>query len=173
MHGSLKSAAVCRAEWRVEWSRCAVRMTVRGSVTPWMACGSRPVEGNPQLGDFPAVGIRPAAGLLKTAASVLNPPPPNGRLANRHCRQRAARTNRSPLSRSFEYIQTASVYQAESDQARPEVARGGRGMHGPAASGRGGARPQGQQPVPGRQKAGAPRPLKATIRRRPHQVGPS
>ena len=32
--------------------------------------------GNPQRGAFPTVGINPAAGLLRTAASVLNPPPP-------------------------------------------------------------------------------------------------
>jgi len=45
-------------------------------VTPGMACGSRPVERTPELGAFPTVGLRPAAGLLRTAASVLNPPPP-------------------------------------------------------------------------------------------------
>jgi hypothetical protein len=37
-------------------------MTGRGSVTPRMACGSRPVEGSPQLGAFPAVGIRQGPG---------------------------------------------------------------------------------------------------------------
>ena len=45
-----KIQAVCRAVWRGERSRCAVRMTAKGSVTPWMACGSRPVEGSPALG---------------------------------------------------------------------------------------------------------------------------
>ena len=34
-------------------------MTVRGSVTPGMACRDRPVERSPQLGAFPAVGIPP------------------------------------------------------------------------------------------------------------------
>ena len=203
-----KLQAVCRAEGWGDWSRCAVRMTAKGSVTPWMACGSRPVEGSPALGGFPdsrhkpgpgiakgeafsplarprqqqvgksslptraepaqsesssdhesnrhwimpsshkpeavcraeadsapcaapsgrrdgvnepqgcgesqcwhrdvpsltvtegswsardqaAVGHTPAAGLLRTAASVLNPPPPSGRLANRPSRQRAERT---------------------------------------------------------------------------------
>jgi hypothetical protein len=86
MHGSPKSAAVCRAEWRVEWSRCTVRMTVRGSVTPGMACGSRPVEGNPQLGAFPAVGIRPGPGLPRGRPFPPWPAPANGRLVNRPCR---------------------------------------------------------------------------------------
>jgi hypothetical protein len=70
MNGSPKSAAVCRAEWRVERSRCTVRMTVRGSVTPGMACGSRPVKGNPQLGAFPAVGIRQGPGLPRGQIGV-------------------------------------------------------------------------------------------------------
>ena len=74
--------AVCRAGRRGERNRCAVRMTVRGSAAPGMACRDRPVESSPQLGAFPAVGLYPAAGLLRTAASVLNPPPPSGSLAN-------------------------------------------------------------------------------------------
>jgi hypothetical protein len=51
-----KLEVVCRAEGWGDWSRCAVRMTAKGSVTPWMACGSRPVEIHPPLG--PAVGLR-------------------------------------------------------------------------------------------------------------------
>ena len=76
MNPSPKLQAVCRAGWRGERNRCAVRMTARGSVTPWMACGDRPVERIPEPGAFPTVGINPAAGLLRTAASVLNPPLP-------------------------------------------------------------------------------------------------
>jgi len=59
---SLKSAAVCRAGRRDGCSRCAVRMTARGSVTPGMACGSRPVKDIPQPGAFPTVGINPGQG---------------------------------------------------------------------------------------------------------------
>jgi hypothetical protein len=55
--------AVCRAVWRGERRRCAVRMTAKGSATPWMACGSRPVKRLPQRGAFPAVGIRQGQGL--------------------------------------------------------------------------------------------------------------
>ncbi|MBP8221886.1 MAG: hypothetical protein KAX58_10655, partial [Aeromonadaceae bacterium] len=55
--------AVCRAGRRVERNRCAVRMTAKGSARPGMACRDRPVESPPQLG--PAVGIHPAAGLLR------------------------------------------------------------------------------------------------------------
>ena len=77
-----KASAVCRAGRRGERSRCAVRMTEKGSAAPGMACRDRPVESRPQLGAFPAVGLYPAAGLLRTAASVLNPPPPSGSLAN-------------------------------------------------------------------------------------------
>jgi hypothetical protein len=76
LNSSPKLEAVCRAGWRGERNRCAVRMTAKGSVTPWMACGSRPVERIPEPGAFPTVGIHPAAGLLRTAASVLNLPPP-------------------------------------------------------------------------------------------------
>ena len=76
LNSSPKLEAVCRAGWRGERRRGAVRMTATGSVTPWMACGDRPVERAPEPGAFPTVGIPPAAGLLRTAASVLNPPPP-------------------------------------------------------------------------------------------------
>ncbi len=34
-------------------------MTAKGSVTPWMACGSRPVKRIPERGAFPTVGIDP------------------------------------------------------------------------------------------------------------------
>jgi len=43
-------------------------MTAKGSVTPWMACGSRPVEATPQLGAFPTVGIRQGPGIAKGEA---------------------------------------------------------------------------------------------------------
>ena len=88
--------AVCRAGRRVARSRCAVRMTAKGSARPGMACGDRPVEHGPQSGASPAVGIHPAAGLLRAAASALNPPPPSGRLANRPGRHRAERPKRHP-----------------------------------------------------------------------------
>ncbi len=38
-------------------------MTGRGSVTPGMACGSRPVESSPPRGAFPTVGINPRPGV--------------------------------------------------------------------------------------------------------------
>ena len=38
-------------------------MTAKGSVTPWMACGSRPVKDDPEHGAFPAVGIHQGQGL--------------------------------------------------------------------------------------------------------------
>ena len=65
-----------------------------------MACGSRPVERIPELGAFPTAGIHPAAGLLRTAASVLNPPPPNRRWAKHSCRQRAERPKQNPLPKT-------------------------------------------------------------------------
>ena len=37
---------------------------------PWMACGDRPVESAPSLGDFPAAGLNPAAGLLRGQIGV-------------------------------------------------------------------------------------------------------
>ena len=58
-----KLEAVCRAGRRGGCSRCAVRMTAKGSVTPGMACGSRPVKDDPQPGAVPAVGIHPGPGL--------------------------------------------------------------------------------------------------------------
>ena len=76
MHRSPKPCSRLPGRVEGDCSRCAVRMTAKGSVTPGMACGSRPVERTPELGAFPTVGLRPAAGLLRTAASVLNPPPP-------------------------------------------------------------------------------------------------
>ena len=57
-----KASAVCRAGRRGERSRCAVRMTEKGSAAPGMACRDRPVESNPQLGAFPTVGIPPRSG---------------------------------------------------------------------------------------------------------------
>ena len=60
-----KLEAVCRAEGWGEWSRSAVRMTAKGSVTPWMACGSRPVEGSPALGSFPDSRHTPRPGIAK------------------------------------------------------------------------------------------------------------
>jgi hypothetical protein len=63
-----KLEAVCRAGRRGGRSRCAVRMTARGSVTPGMACGSRPVEATPQLGAFPTAGIRQGPGIAKGEA---------------------------------------------------------------------------------------------------------
>jgi hypothetical protein len=52
--------------------------------------------------------------------------------------------------------QIACVCKAEPGQARPEVAWDGWG--GPTVSGRGGARPQGQQPVPVPAKSWRPPP---------------
>ena len=40
-------------------------MTAKGSVTPWMACGDRPVKGIPEPGAFPAAGIPPSPGIVK------------------------------------------------------------------------------------------------------------
>jgi len=57
-----KVQAVCRAEGRDECNRCAVRMTAQGSVTPGMACGSRPVKRIPERGTLPTVGIRQGQG---------------------------------------------------------------------------------------------------------------
>ena len=42
-----KASAVCRAGRRGERSRCAVRMTAKGSARPGMACRDRPVEHGP------------------------------------------------------------------------------------------------------------------------------
>jgi len=88
-----KIQAVCRAEWRGDRSWCAVRMTAKGSVTPWMACGSRPVKRLPQRGAFPTVGTRQGQG---SRGQGLLPPcrPANGRLANHNCRLGRNRTNR-------------------------------------------------------------------------------
>ena len=60
-----KLEAVCRAGRRGGCSRCAVRMTAKGSVTPWMACGSRPVKDDPEPGAFPAAGTRSGPGLSR------------------------------------------------------------------------------------------------------------
>ena len=80
-----KLQAVCRAEGWGEWSRCAVRMTAKGSVMPWMACGSRPVEGSPTLGGFPDSRHTPRPGIAKGVAfSPL-------------ARRRSPEVNRSPL----------------------------------------------------------------------------
>jgi len=59
-----------------ERSRCAVRMTAKGSVTPWMACGSRPVERIPELGAFPTVGINQRPGVKGAGPFAPLPPPP-------------------------------------------------------------------------------------------------
>ena len=82
-----KLEAVCRAGWRGERNRCAVRMTARGSVTPGMACGSRPVERIPELGAFPTVGIRQGPGLPRGRPFPPWPAPANSRLAYRPSRQ--------------------------------------------------------------------------------------
>ena len=81
-----KPEAVCRAGCRDERSRCAVRMTAKGSVTPWMACGSRPVKRIPELGAFPTVGLRPGPGLPRGRPFPPWSAPANGRLANRPSR---------------------------------------------------------------------------------------
>ena len=60
-----KLEAVCRAGWRGVRSRGAVRMTAKGSVTPGMACGDRPVERAPEPGAFPTVGIRLSRRIVK------------------------------------------------------------------------------------------------------------
>ncbi len=69
-----KPEAVCRAGRRGGCSRCAVRMTARGSVTPGMACGSRPVERIPELGALPTVGINQRPGVKGEAFSPLARP---------------------------------------------------------------------------------------------------
>ena len=71
-------------------------MTAKGSVTPGMACGSRPVEDDPEPGAFPAVGIHQRPGVKGAWPYAPLPPPPSGRLANRPIRQRAERTNPDP-----------------------------------------------------------------------------
>jgi hypothetical protein len=83
-HTNLK--AVCRAVGRDEHSRYAVRMTAQGSVTPGMACGSRPVKRIPEHGAFPTVGINPGPGLPRGRPFPPWPAPANGRLANRPSR---------------------------------------------------------------------------------------
>ena len=90
-----KLEAVCRAGRWDGCNRCAVRMTAKGSVTPWMACGSRPVKDIPQPGAFPTVGIHLRPGVKGAWPYAPLPPPPSGRLANRPSRQRAERTRRS------------------------------------------------------------------------------
>jgi hypothetical protein len=45
-------------------------MTAKGSVTPGMACGSRPVEDDPEHGAFPAVGTRSGPGLSRGQIGV-------------------------------------------------------------------------------------------------------
>jgi len=73
---SPKPQAVCRAGWRGERNRGAVRMTATGSVTPWMACGSRPVERIPEPGAFPTVGINQRPGVKGAGPFAPLPPPP-------------------------------------------------------------------------------------------------
>jgi hypothetical protein len=73
---SPKLEAVCRAGWRGERRRGAVRMTARGSVTPGMACGSRPVERIPEPGVFPTVGINQRPGVKGAGPYAPLPPPP-------------------------------------------------------------------------------------------------
>ena len=87
-------AAVCWAGWRGNCSRCAVRMTAKGSVTPGMACGSRPVKDDPQPGAVPAVGIHPGPGLPRGRPFPPWPAAANGRLANRPSRQGGTGSNR-------------------------------------------------------------------------------
>ena len=45
-------------------------MTAKGSARPGMACRDRPAKIGPQSGAFPAVGINPAAGLLRGQIGV-------------------------------------------------------------------------------------------------------
>ena len=51
-------------------------MTAKGSVTPWMACGSRPVERAPEPGVFPTVGINRRPGVKGAGPFAPLPPPP-------------------------------------------------------------------------------------------------
>ena len=60
-----KLEAVCRAGWRGERRRGAVRRTATGSVTPGMACGDRPVKRIPEPGAFPTVGSRLSRRIVK------------------------------------------------------------------------------------------------------------
>jgi len=91
-----KFKAVCRAGRRGGWSRCAVRMTARGSFTPGMACGSRPVKDDPKPGAFPAVGIHLGPGLPRGRPFPPWPAPANSRLANHHCRPGRNRIKPNP-----------------------------------------------------------------------------
>ena len=51
-------------------------MTAKGSVTPWMACGSRPVKGSPERGAVPTVGIHQRPGVKGVGPFAPLPPPP-------------------------------------------------------------------------------------------------
>jgi hypothetical protein len=51
-------------------------MTAKGSVTPGMACGSRPVKRTPESGAFPTVGIRQRPGVKGAGPFAPLPPPP-------------------------------------------------------------------------------------------------
>ena len=164
-------------------------MTVRGRVTPGMACGSRPVKGNPQLGAFPAgwqIAIADQGRHGPTRVSnhrnrpEQTPPLPSPWKKGEgeeqlHRELRLSYREQSiacllPLSKGE--VGWGSKQQEErwirlrmsgclrSGQMAPEA----EAAH---CSGAGTA----PQCRPGRQKAGAPRPLKATILRRPHLVG--
>ena len=60
-----KLEAVCRAGWRGERRRGAVRRTATGSVTPGMACGDRPVKRIPEPGACPTAGSRLSRRIVK------------------------------------------------------------------------------------------------------------
>ena len=125
-----KLEAVCRAGWRGERNRGAVRMTATGSVTPGMACGSRPVERAPEPGFFPTVGINRRPGIAKGEGfspltrprqrQVGQSPQPTGR--NRPIRNRPIR-NRPPRNRPIGGM---------ADRSRPVASTGQRaGRPGP------------------------------------------
>ena len=84
----------------------------RGSATPGMACGDRPVESAPSLGDFPAAGIPPRSGVKGAGPYAPLPPPPSGRLAYHPSLPRAGRPKRHPSRQSA----------AQLAEAQPQVA---------------------------------------------------
>ena len=103
------------------------------------------------------------------------PPPPSGRLADRRSRQRAARTQSNQVN--------------QLNRSGPPSTGSGRTARGAVNVGLRAAlsanlpepcevrgqtpRPAPGPPVPAQAKSWRPLPLEATIRRRPHQVGPS
>ena len=76
LNPSSKLQVVCRAGWRGERRRGAVRRTATGSVTPGMACGDRPVKRIPEPGACPTAGIHQWPGVKGAGPFAPLPPPP-------------------------------------------------------------------------------------------------